>query len=324
MKHNSKARRCLRIGFVMDPMKDLVEGDTSSTIMMEAEKRGHEIWYIEPKDLYVKNSAVFSKAKQVCVSGGPRFQVLKSAEFQLSKLNLVFNRKDPPFDVSYLHLTQVLELIANRVPIVNDPVGVRKANEKLYILEFPKWIPPTLVTQNPAQIEKFQNKLKSTLILKPLDQKGGTGIQLLPRQSKAKKRILNQITRHGKKWIMAQKFLKINLTRGDKRILFLNGKVIGQYRKIPKPGEFRANISLGGNYERTDLTKRERQMARELGPQFIRDGLYFVGIDAVDGFLIEINVTSPAGITEIIELEGKHPEVEVVNLLEALALRHSS
>lgn len=317
MKNNPQDKRALQFGFVMDPMEDLVEGDSSSVIMMEAQNRRHQIWYIEPNDLRVRNDSVWAEAKKVFVSEGPKFRILDRKEIDLGSLDLIFNRKDPPFDVSYLHLTQILELLTKRLPVVNHPAGVRKANEKLYILEFPKWIPPTLVTKNPAAVEQFQNEIKDTLILKPLDQKGGTGIRLLPFRSKTKKRTIHLATQSGNKWIMAQKFLKINLESGDKRILFLNGKVIGQYRKIPKSGEFRANIARGGRCVRASLTERERRMARELGPKFVRDGLDFVGIDVVDSFLIEINVTSPAGLTELTELEGQHPEGEVVNFLEA-------
>ncbi len=317
MKHNHKRRKRLQIGFIMDPMeKILLKWDTSIAIMMEAQNRGHHVFYIEPDNLFLRDNTLYAEVRKVTVSRRKGFQVLNRNVIDLKTLDIIFNRKEPPFDTSYLYLTQLLERLEPEVFVLNAPNGVRKANEKLYILEFPEWIPQTIVSNNPKQLESFQRKLRDSIILKPLDQKGGAGIKLLHYKSKKVSRILNQMTRHGKQWIMAQKFLKRSLTQGDKRILLLNGKVIGQFARIPKRGEFRANLSLGGKHMRTSLNAQERKLVQTLRPKLIRDGLYFVGIDVVAEKLIEVNVTSPAGITEINELEGRHPEVEVLDFLE--------
>ena len=322
MKHNRKGRRSLKIGFIMDPMdRILLPWDTSISIMLEARKRGHRIFYIEPHDMFYQEKSVYANLREVMVSRKTGFQVLNRRLTDLKTLDIIFNRKEPPFNVSYLYLTHLLEFLEPNVFVINSPRGLRKANEKLYILKFGRWVPSSLVTNNAAQIERFQKRKKFDLILKPLDQKGGAGIKLLPFRLKRASQILKEMTQNGKRWIIAQKFLKQNLTKGDKRILILNGKTIGQFSRIPKRGEFRANLSLGGKHVRASLTVQERSLIQALRPALIRDGLYFVGIDVVDGKLIEINVTSPAGIPEINELEGKRPEAEVLDFLEARALR---
>jgi len=291
--------------------------DTSISVMEESIHRGHQIYFIEPECMFFRDRSLYAEADRVNASLNEGVKVLERNVLDLARLDVIFNRKEPPFDLSYLYLTQMLEVISRKVFIVNSPRGVRKANEKLYILEFPKWIPPTLVSNNPIQIERFQDSIKADLILKPLDQKGGTGICLLPRDAKEKRRILSQATSIGTKWIIAQKFLKGNLTRGDKRILLLNGQPMGQFQRIPKKGEFRSNLSLGGRKARARLSARERKMISSIRTKLAEDGLYFVGLDVVDGYLIEINVTSPAGIPEITELEGIHPERRVVDFFES-------
>lgn len=321
MKLNQNRKKPLKIGFLMDPMeKILLEVDTSISIMMEAQKRGHQIYYLEPNELaYEKGSLFVTEARQVLTSRTSGFRIASQQLLDLSTLNVLFNRKEPPFDVAYLYLTQLLELIERNVFIINSPRGVRKANEKLYILEFPKWIPPTFVSNEPEKIELFFKKQKSDVIAKPLDERGGKGIHLLRKNAKNTLQILNEMTQCGVKWIMAQKFLNEGLVQGDKRILLLNGEVIGQFAKIPKAGEFRANLSLGAKYVHTHLTAKERRLVKDLRPKLLKDGLYFSGIDVMDGKLLEINVTSPAGLPEISELEGTRPEVQVVDFLEKQA-----
>ncbi len=304
----------------MDPMeKLLLKFDTSLTIMMEAQNRGHQIYYVEPREMVYRNGSLHANAREVIASSQFGFRVVSQELLDLKTCNVVFNRKEPPFDVAYLYLTQLLERLEPEVFVINSPAGVRKANEKLYILEFPEWIPETFVSRNINEIEVFRKKQKTDLILKPLDQKGGEGIMLLPRKIKNAREILSKVTFCGTKWIMAQDFLKRNLTEGDKRILLLNGEIVGQYRKIPKKGEFRANLSLGAKYIKTDVSTEEQKLVQALKTKLINDGLYFVGIDVVDGKLIEVNVTSPAGIPEINELEGTRPEVKVVDFLECKA-----
>ncbi|MBI4368398.1 MAG: glutathione synthase [Candidatus Omnitrophica bacterium] len=324
MKHKAKHGRTLQIAFLMDVMeKILFDEDTSVSIMREAERRGHQIYYIEPDELFWRGRSVYADARQVSVAQVSGFQTLRRRLLNLKTCDVIFNRKEPPFNLAYLYLTQMLELLTPEAFVINSPEGIRGANEKLYILEFDRWIPPTLVSNRPEKIERFWREKKTDLILKPLDQKGGAGIDLLKQDSKQARHILKEATADGTRWIMAQKFLKQNLKEGDKRILLLNGKVLGQFRRIPKAGEFRSNLSLGGKYVRTRLTSADRKLVRAIAPKLTADGLYFVGLDVIDGKLIEINVTSPAGIPEINALEGTRLEVRVVDFLEKKAGNHS-
>ena len=324
MKHKAKARS-LNVAFIMDAMnKLLIEADTSISIMMEIQRRGHHVFYIEPHELIYENGSVFADARKVIASSKHGFKIISKKRWDLRSFDVIFNRKEPPFDIQYLYLTQLLEVVEPNVFVINSPQGVRKANEKLYILEFPEWIPKTMVSNNAQEIENFRMKLKNDLVLKQLDQKGGQGIELLRWKENHASTTIRKMTEGGKKWIMAQRFLKRDLIEGDKRILLLNGEVLGQYQKIPKKGEFRANLSLGAKFVKTTLNQKDKKLVRDLRPKLIRDGLYFVGIDVVDGKLIEINVTSPAGIPEINELEQARPEVRLVDFLEEQALSRKS
>lgn len=310
-------RHKLKIGFIMDPMeKLLLKYDTSITIMMEAQNRGHQIYYLEPRELVYEEGSIFANAREVIASNQFGFRVMSQFRLDLKTCDVIFNRKEPPVDISYLYLTHFLELLEPNVFIVNSPAGVRMANEKLYILNFPNWIPDSFVSRSVEEIENFRKHLKADLILKPLDQKGGDGIMLLPNKIKKPREILSRATLCGTKWIIAQRFLKQVLKTGDKRVLLLNGDVLGQYGKIPKTGEFRANLSLGAKFVKTELTAEEQQLVLALKPKLLKDGIYFAGLDIVDGKLIEVNVTSPAGIPEINELEGTRPEARLVDFLE--------
>ncbi len=312
--------RRLKIGFVMDPMEKLLyRYDSSIAIMKECQKRGHRIFYLEPKHIFYAANSIYADVRHVSVGKKNRFEIKAVKTIDLKTLDIVFNRKDPPFDINYLYLTQLLALVESDVFVINSPRGLQKANEKLYILEWAKWIPPTIVTNDPGKIEQFRRSQKSDVILKPLDQKGGKGIRLLPKRTRHANRTLGQVTSRGTRWVMAQKFIEQGRTRGDKRILLLDGKMIGAFRRLPKKGEFRANLTLGGKSQTTSLTREERRLLRSLIPKLKKDGLYFAGLDVVGGRLIEINVTSPAGITEINLLGGARPEARIADFLEARA-----
>jgi glutathione synthase len=317
MKNNRKQKSKLKVGFIMDPIDQLLYWeDTSISIMEEAQKRGALLYYLLPEDIFYHQDRVLANGRKVNASLAAGIKVISKMRVDLSQLDVIINRKEPPFDLSYFHLTYLLDLVDKNVFIMNSPSAVRKANEKLYVLNFKEWAPPTVVTKQASVIEAFQKQLRTDVILKPLHQKGGIGISLLKYNSENITEILNKVTAQGTCWMVAQKFLKKNLMHGDKRILLLNGESIGQFQRIPKPGEFRSNISLGGRIAKASLTQREKEMILEIGPKLARDGLYFAGLDVVDEQLIEINVTSPAGIPELIQLEGSHPEVAVVDFLE--------
>ncbi len=302
----------------MDSMeKILLPYDTSLTIMVEAQKRNHRIFYAEPKNFLLDQKKLAVDVREVWANQKRGFKVLCKKRIDASQVDVILIRKDPPFDLEYLYMTYLLETISDQTLCINSPKGIRDANEKLFSFQFKKWVPPSIVTSNLEEILSFQENLRSDVILKPLNQKGGSGILLLPKNSKRKSQIIGRATKAGTQTILAQKFLKKGLTSGDKRILLLDGEILGAFGRIPKRGEFRANLSLGGTSKKVTITNRERVLVHELKPTLKKRGLIFVGLDLIDGFLTEINVTSPAGIFDINELYGTALESKVVDWIEA-------
>lgn len=320
--------------FVLDPIEKLdLKWDTSLTVLRELHKRGHKNWAADVRDFWAEGKNVFVRARNLIpepirgdsnTNGTPYRYLFSSARMShLDKFKLVFIRKDPPFDSSYLYLTYMLDRVAERIPVINHPQGIRDTNEKLSILQFSRWIPETLVASSPEPILKFQQKIQDDLVIKPLDEKGGKGVFLLRGKETGKRLKLEMATEKGKKFILAQRFLHSALSPGEKRIFILNGKFAGAYEKRPAPGDFRANLSLvGSTFQSTSLTRRENQLASEVGGLLLKKQIYFAGLDVLNEKLIEINVTSPAGITEIMALQPESRLVQkVADFLETCVRR---
>lgn len=306
----------LKIAFILDPPQAIkCLEDTSFYIMKEAWERGHEIFYIDSRDIFARGPRVLAKARTVEVNTDDGFKFLRDFEtLALESLDLIFVRKDPPFDAHYLYLTYLLELLRGKVPIINDPVGIRRANEKLYALNFPDWIPETVVSARAEVLLDFLNDL-GAIVLKPLSERGGIDVIRLTRDDAERREILSaHLAKYGT--VIAQRFLPEVQVTGDKRILVLNGEILGAYVRIPPRGDFRVSIYHDGRYERAELSGRDRELVRSIAPELLRDGLYFVGLDLVGGLITEINVTSPAGIPEINHFVGKKLEQTVVTFLE--------
>ena len=294
----------------------LLRCDSSISLMMESEKRGHQVLYAEPKDLRLTERALLVNVKQVSVSR-KGFHVHSEFSIPAERANCVFIRKDPPFDLEYLYLTYILEPLSKKTLVINSPAGIRNANEKIWMLKWVKWVPESLVTKDPEAILKFQEKISSDLILKPLHEKGGAGILFLPQTSNRRGGIANRATKEGRQTVIAQKFLKRGLKEGDKRIVVWDGEILGAFGRVPKPGEFRANLSLGGIAKKVKVSKREKQIVREMSGAFRKNGLIFVGLDLIDGFLTEVNVTSPAGIYDLHDLYGISIERRMIDWVES-------
>ena len=313
--------------FVMDPLEKLDKvWDNSLYLLGELTRRGHTCWTADSGDLHPKKSSLFGTCRQMTAEGFERprkkwkFQRAGKKSWDLTRFDLILIRKDPPVDAQYLYFIELLETISSRVPIANDPRGIRNTNEKLSILNFPEWIPKTFVSSSPQGILEFQKRCRRPIVVKPLDQKGGHGIFLLPlRSSNAVSRLI-RATKRGAQTLMAQEFIRAK-RQGEKRIILLNGKVLTVYEKKSKPHEFRANLGLGARWMPASLSAREKKLVRAVKPYLIREKLYFVGLDILDERLIEINVTSPAGITEAKVLYPKQRLVEAwAGFLERLAL----
>lgn len=311
----------LRMAFVMDPVGTInVEKDTTYVLMLEAQSRGHEVYYLELKDLYVKNAKACGNAARISLKRGADFYKLGGSEtVEMETFDAVWMRKDPPFNQDYIYATYILSLIdPGKTKVINDPRGIRESNEKLYTLYFPEWIPSSVVTKDIGQLSKFLTEADGEIVVKPLDGHGGEGVFYVREGDRNSNVILETITNFGKQYVLAQKFIK-EVSEGDKRIILLNGEPLGAVLRVPKPGgEFRCNFHSGGSPAKSELTGRDLKICKALSRRLRKDGLYFVGIDVIGGYITEINTTSPTGVQEINRLNGVKLETDVIDFAEGL------
>ena len=294
-----------RFAFVMDPLEKLdLEWDTSLCLLRELRRRGHQTILFIPSSLSLASGRVKGGGRLIQPAGGRRYSQGPEKEYDLGNFDAVLIRKDPPFDSGYLTLTYLLEPLVKETLVINHPRGIRNANEKLFGLQFPHGSPPTLVSADPDKILAFQKKIHSDLVVKPLYDKGGKGVFLLKRQTKGPQALLVKSTRNRTEAVVGQKFIPVPKGRGDKRILLWKGEILGAFERIPRTGEFRSNLSLGGRFASCQVTEREKSLVRALRPLLLKEGLWLAGIDVREEWLIEVNVTSPAGLVELELLYG--------------------
>jgi len=239
------------------------------------------------------------------------------AEMSLDAFDAIFMRKDPPADANYLYATMMLSLAdSHRTFVMNSPAGLREANEKLYALNFPSVIPPTLVTYEIARLKVFMEEQGGEMVVKPLDGHGGEGVFVLARGDRNINAILETATRFETRPIMAQRYIA-EVRKGDKRLIVLDGEPLGCTLRVPMAAEHRGNIHVGGTCVKAEVTARDREICRVLKPRLQRDGLYFVGLDVIGDFVTEINVTSPTGVQEIDRLDVANLEARVIDFVES-------
>lgn len=311
----------LRILYVMDPpARILVDKDTTFAFMCEGQRRGHEQYYCGIEDLYVERAVPRAGVRGISATPGVLPTLHEAADRPLSWFHVVLMRKDPPFDMAFFFATHVLGLADPRTTlVVNDPRGLRDANEKLYALHFPELIPESLVTADPARLRSFMESLGGEMIVKPLDGCGGAGVFHVHRQDRNVNAILELSTLNGTRPVMAQRYLPAVRHEGDKRLIVLAGEPLGAIRRVPREDETRGNIHVGGRVERASVDARDREICRIMASRLAADGLVFVGLDVIGGFVTEVNVTSPTGVQEIDRLDGVCLEARVLDLLEARA-----
>lgn len=308
----------MRLLFVMDPAETMLpDKDTSFAFMRAAQARGHQCLHTLPSEMMNYGADVRALARPIRVSDqAPHVELGPPAVVELASLQAVFIRKDPPFDPAYAHLTQQLDLVKDRVLVVNDPRGLRDANEKLFAFHFEKHMPRSLVTSDPARILEFVKLVGDRAVLKPLDGAGGTGVVVLATGDRNARALADLLTREGKELALVQEFLP-NVVEGDKRVLVLDGEPLGAILRVPRADDFRANIHVGGDARPTELTPAEEQLVREVGARLRAHGLWFVGLDLIGEKLIEVNVTSPTGIQQLSRFLGRPVEEEVIAWVEA-------
>ncbi|MBW4580475.1 MAG: glutathione synthase [Tildeniella nuda ZEHNDER 1965/U140] len=305
----------MKFAFIIDPIERLDPGhDTSVALMEAAQALGHEVWITQAKQLSVANGKAFAPLEQVHLTpvelvegrwsaADPWFKLGDRALLPLESMDAVFMRTDPPVTVPYLYATYLLDYIdPAKTLVVNTPAGIRAANEKMYALQFTDAIPETIVSQDKQVIRQFVDR-KGVAVLKPLGGKAGEGILILESGDRNINSLVEISTYQGLVPVMVQTYLP-EAKDGDKRIILLNGAPIGAVNRIPTGNEFRGNMAVGGRVAQTTITDREHDICAQLAPTLQRDGLMFVGIDIIGGYLTEVNVTSPTGIREIDRLHN--------------------
>jgi glutathione synthase len=301
-----------------DPAAINPRTDTTLVIIDEARRRGHDVEVCQPEALSLDEGAVLTRSFRVTGSTGGLEVAGEGRVCALALYDLCLMRKDPPFTLDYYFATQLLERTLGRPRVVNDPRGLRDANEKLYIFNFPRLIAPTHVTRAIGDLRAFLDAEGGQMIVKPLDACGGSGVFHVRAEDRNTNTILETVTACGRKLVMAQRYLPA-ARAGDKRILLLDGEPLGAVLRVPRPDETRGNLHVGGVATRTTLTPRDLEICAEVGPRCRKDGLSFVGLDVIGDYLTEVNVTSPTGVQEIDRLEGVCLEAKIVDWLERAA-----
>jgi glutathione synthase len=292
----------IKLGIVMDPIADInIKKDSSFAMLLEAQRRGYEIHYMEMADLYLLQGQARARSRLLSVEPNPErwYHFGSEQDLALSELNVILMRKDPPFDTEYIYATYMLERAEDAgTLIVNKPQSLRDANEKLYTSWFSQFTPKTLVSRDPKRLKAFYQQ-EQDVILKPLDGMGGASIFRLKPEDPNVSVILETLTAHGSQYAMAQRYIP-EIVDGDKRILVVDGEPVPYcLARIPASGETRGNLAAGGRGEARPLSDSDWAIAKAIGPTLKAKGLIFVGLDVIGDKLTEINVTSPTCIREI-------------------------
>lgn len=297
----------LTVAFQMDPMEGLnIAGDSSFALMLAAQARGHRVYHYTAPELTWEDGRLYTFATPVTVrrEAGNHFTAGDPVLLDLGRdTDVVWMRQDPPFDLSYITATHLLERINGETLVVNDPASVRNAPEKLFVLDYARFMPPTMITRSLGAARAFLEK-HGEIVIKPLHGNGGKAIFKVGRDGANLSALIEVFNAAWVEPHMVQAFLP-SVAAGDKRIVLIDGEVAGAINRLPGDGEIRSNLAVGGRAEKTGLTEREAQICAELGPELRRRGLLFVGIDVIGGeWLTEINVTSPTGIVAIDGFNG--------------------
>lgn len=307
----------LKIACQMDPIDQIdIEGDSTFAILLEAQNRGHELFYYQPDALSMSGDRLIARGSFITVKDvlGAHFELGDQSVEDLSTHDVVLLRQDPPFDMSYITTTHLLERIHPKTLVVNDPAHVRNAPEKIFVLDFLDLMPATMITRSLEDVQSFRQRY-GDIIVKPLYGNGGAGVFRIRSEDTNLASLVELFQTVFREPFMVQEF-RPEVRDGDKRIILVDGEVVGAVNRIPAAGETRSNLHVGGTAAETELTAREAEICARLGPELKRRGLLFTGIDVIGGFLTEINVTSPTGIRQIKSFGGADIAAQIWDAVE--------
>ena len=315
----------LAVATQMDPIGSIdITGDTSFALMLEAQSRGHSLWYYTPDQLSLNEGRIEAVGQGLVLRDvvGDHATVGSAELRQLGDFDVILMRQDPPFDMAYITATHLLEMLPASTMVVNNPAEVRNAPEKLLVTMFPELMPPTLISRDPETIRRFRAQHKD-IIVKPLFGNGGAGVFRLAPSDQNLNSLLEMFFAASREPVMVQAYLQA-VRQGDKRIILVDGEAVGAVNRVPGEGEARSNLHVGGSAVVTELTRRDHEICARIGPELRRRGLLFVGIDVIGDYLTEINVTSPTGIREIGRLSGIDVAALTWDAIEATKPHHAN
>ena len=293
----------LTVAIQMDPVETIaIAGDTSFAFCLEAQKRGHSLWYYTPDRLSLNDARIEARGQSLQLFDNPadHFKTGALETRQLTDFDVILMRQDPPFDMAYITATHLLEMLPPTTMVVNNPAEVRNAPEKLLVTLFPELMPPTLISRDPKTIAAFR-ATHHDIIVKPLFGNGGAGVFRLRQDDQNLSALLEMFFETSREPVMVQAYIPA-VTKGDKRVILVDGEPVGAVNRIPQKGEARSNFHVGGSAAATELTARDLDICHAIGPELRRRQLLFVGIEIIGDYITEINVTSPTGIREILRL----------------------
>lgn len=312
--------QAIRTGVVMDPIAGInIKKDSTFAMMLEAQRRGHELLYMEPRDLRVRDERPVARMQRVRVTDDAAgwFELEDVGTQPLGELDIVLMRRDPPFDMDYVYLTYILDLAQSEgALVVNRPQALRDANEKFFIAHFPQCCTPFVITRDSSEILAFVDEHGKSVV-KPLDGMGGTSIFQLKPGDENLKVILETITRDDRELVMAQRYIP-EITEGDKRILVVDGEPVPYaLARLPGAGDFRGNLAKGGRGEGVELSERDHWLVAQVAPELKRRGILFAGLDVIGDWLTEVNVTSPTCIRELDAAYGLNIAGQLFDVIES-------
>jgi glutathione synthase len=308
----------LTVAVQMDPIENInIAGDSTFALMLEAQERGHTLYYYTPDRLTMDGTRIVAEARAVALRDEVGNHVTLGApqRLDLGETDVVLLRQDPPFDLAYITTTHLLERIHPRTLVVNDPASVRNAPEKLFVMQFPQLMPPTLISRDKAEIEAFRAR-HGDVVMKPLYGNGGAAVFKVSQKDPNFGSLFDLFSVTFREPWVIQRFLP-EVSQGDKRIILVDGVAAGAVNRVPAENDIRSNMVRGGAAMATDLSPREREICETIGPELKRLGLIFVGIDVIGGNLTEINVTSPTGLRAIQRLGGPNIAAMIWDAIEA-------